>query len=456
MDRRNFMHYGSLAMGTTLIARVSRAEAQAAAAAAPPVVNQPPPRADVVAPGGQVAVLTPNGATLPWRVVDGVKVGHLIAEAVEHEFAPGLRAECWGYNGRTPGPTIEAVEGDRLRIYVSNRLPEPTSVHWHGIILPNGMDGVAGLNQPPIFPGETFLYEFTVRYPGTFMYHPHFDEMTQIALGMTGMLIVHPRRPRGPRVDRDFVLMTHEFRLNVGARRPDPNEMKDFNVLTFNSKAFPGTAPLVVGRGERIRIRLGNLSPMDHHPVHLHGLSFKVTATDGGYIPDTAQRPDTTVLVPVGSTRVIEFEPEEPGDWAMHCHMTHHVMTQMGHGLPPMMGADTRRLDQRMSRVMPQYMTMGRTGMGNMAEMEMPIPPNSLPMRGAQGPFSYIDMGGMFTILKVRDNPDHTDPASWYEYPPGSVAGPADPNRMHADGVTPPAAPLPKAPSDHGGHGSSK
>ncbi len=452
MDRRDFIQFGSLAVGAALVARASRADAQDAPAPGPPTPSRPPPRAPVVAPGGQIAVLTPNGSTLPWRVVGGVKVGHLVAEAVDHEFAPGLAAECWGYNGSTPGPTIEAVEGDRLRIYVSNRLAEPTSVHWHGVILPNGMDGVAGLNQRAIPPGETFVYEFTARYPGTFMYHPHFDEMTQIALGMTGMLIVHPRRPRGPRVDRDFALMTHEWRLDVGARRPDPNEMKDFNVLTFNSKAFPGTAPLVMGRGERVRIRLGNLSPMDHHPIHLHGLSFHVTATDGGTISESAQAPETTVLVPVGATRVIEFVPEEAGDWAMHCHMTHHVMTQMGHGLPPMLGADTRVLDRRMSRVLPQYMTMGTAGMGNMAEMEMPIPPNSLPMRASPGPFGHIDMGGMFTVLKVREDPDTADPAGWYTHPAGTVAGPADPARMSADGVTPPAAPPAHSPAGHGGH----
>ncbi|MBK6808481.1 MAG: copper oxidase [Sandaracinaceae bacterium] len=444
MDRRDFIRYGGLAAGAVIAARVSPAEAQqaqeaAAAAAAAPAT--PGARQPIVAPGGQPAVVTPNGSTLPLRTVNGVKVGHLIAEPVDHEFAPGLRAECWGYNGSTPGPTIEAVEGDTLRLYVSNRLPEPTTVHWHGIILPNGMDGVAGLTQRPIPRGETYVYEFTVRHPGTYMYHPHYDEMTQIALGMTGMLIVHPRRPRGPRVDRDFVMMTHEFRLNVGARRPDPNEMKDFNVLTFNSKVFPGTAPLVVGRGERVRIRLGNLSPMDHHPIHLHGLFFHVTATDGGYINESAQRPDTTVLVPVGSTRVIEFVPEELGDWAMHCHMTHHVMTQMGHGNPPMVGADSRNLDRRMARVMPEYMTMGQDGMGGMGEMDMPIPPNSLPMRGMHGPFSYIDMGGMFTVLKVREQPDATDPASWYQHPPGTVAGPAEAARMQADGVRAPRPP---------------
>jgi hypothetical protein len=252
---------------------------------------------------------------------------------------------------------------------------------------------------------------------------------------MAGMFIVHPRRSRGPRVDHDFALMTHEWKLDVGARRPDPNAMNDFNVLTFNSKAFPGTAPLVVGTGERVRIRLGNLSPMDHHPIHLHGLSFTTTATDGGYIPASAQVPETTVLVPVGSTRVIEFVAEEPGDWAMHCHMTHHVMLQMGHGLPNMVGADTRTLDRRMSRVVPEYMSMGQTGMGGMGEMEMEIPPNSAPMRGAKGPFSYIDMGGMFTVLKVRDRPTASDVTSWYRHPKGTVAGQADPARMAADGI---------------------
>ncbi len=436
MDRRNFIEYGGMALGAALVARASRAEAQALSAAAP--ATRPPARSAVAAPGGQLAVVTPNGSTLPLRTVGGVKVGHLIAEPVDHEFAPGLRAECWGYNGSTPGPTIEAVEGDRLRIYVSNRLPEPTTVHWHGLVLPNGMDGVAGLTQPAIPPGETYVYEFSVKYPGTYMYHPHFDEMTQIALGMAGMFIVHPKQPRGPRVDRDFVLMTHEWRLDVGAKRPDPAEMGDFNLLTFNSKAYPGTAPLVVGRGERVRIRLGNLSPMDHHPIHIHGLHFRLTATDGGYVPESAQHPDTTVLVPVGATRVIELVPEEAGDWAMHCHMTHHVMTQMGHGLPPLTGVDTTRLDQRMRRVMPGYMTMGTKGMGNMGDMDMPIPENSLPMRSTKGPFGSIDMGGMFTLLKVRDDPDTADPKGFYTHPPGTVAGRADPAKMAADGVKPP------------------
>lgn len=432
MDRRDFMKMGGLVAAGASLLRAGDALAEAPLASGSSSAPAAPGRGT-----GRSRLVTPNGRSFEWKMVGGVKVGHLVAHAFEHEFAPGLKAEVWGYNGGTPGPTIEAVEGDRIRIYVTNRLPEPTTVHWHGFVLPNGMDGVSGLSQKPIPPGETFKYEFTIRHPGTFMYHSHYDEMTQIALGMVGMFIVHPKVERGPRVDRDFVMMAHEWKLEAGARRPDPNAMSDFNLLTFNGKAFPATEPLLVGKGERVRIRLGNLGPMDHHPIHLHGLSFAVTATDGGYVPQSAQYPETTVLLPVGGTRVIEFTPEESGDWAMHCHMTHHVMMQMGHGLPNMVGADTRKLDRRMSRVLPAYMTMGTAGGGGMGEMPMPVPPNSLPMRGGDGPFSYIDMGGMFTVLKVRDDPERADPNGWYENPKGTVAGRASEAELAADGIVP-------------------
>ena len=433
MDRRKFVQFGVTAGGALLAANALAQQARPGTAPARPA----PKRA--VFPGGQVAVTTPNGTTLPLAEKNGIKIGHLVAMPVKNTFAPGLEADCWGYNGRTPGPTIEVVEGDRVRFYVTNKLPEPTTVHWHGVILPNGMDGVSGLNQRPIKPGETFLYEFTFRFPGTFMYHPHFDEMTQMALGMMGMIVVHPKQPKGSPVDRDFVLMTHEWKINPGARKPDPNAMTDFNVLTFNSKAFPGTEPLVVGRGERVRIRFGNLSAMDHHPIHFHGLAFDITATDGGVIPGSARHPDTTVLVPVGSTRVIEFVPDEPGDWAMHCHMTHHVMNQMGHGMGVVVGADARKIDSRVQALVPGYMTMGQTGMGDMAEMGMPTPKNSIPMMGGPGPFASVDMGGMFTILKVRDNPDTADPKGWYQHPKGTVAERADEAVMKADGIDPDA-----------------
>ncbi len=382
-------------------------------------------------------VVTPNSATLPFKVVDGVKVFHLVAEEVDHEFAPGLRAKCWGYNGQVHGPTIEAVEGDRVRVYVTNRLPEPTTVHWHAVFVPNGMDGVAGLNQRAIHPGETYKYEWTFRQFGTFMYHPHHDEMTQMALGMMGMIVVHPRNATpDDAVDRDFALLLGEWSIPIGAARPNPNEMTEFNVLTMNAKCFPGTDPLVTKRGDRVRIRIGNLSAMDHHPIHLHGHRFKIVATDGGSVPLSAIRYETTVLVPVGSTRTIEFLSDAPGDWAMHCHMSHHVMNQMGHGTPNMTGVDAGSIDDKAKSVVPDYMTMGQTGMGDMGAMGMPVPSNSIPMAGAKGPFGEITMGGMFTILKVRETVDASgaDPGP-YQEDPSRIASLATAEELARDGV---------------------
>jgi FtsP/CotA-like multicopper oxidase with cupredoxin domain len=381
------------------------------------------------------AVVVPNGKALPWKIVDGVKVYHLIAEEVDHEFAPGLRAKCWAYNGSVHGPLIEAVEGDRVRIFVTNRLPTATSVHWHGLLLPNGMDGVGGLNQKAIRPGETFKYEFTLHQFGTCMYHSHHDEMTQIGLGMTGLFVIHPRNRPDLRVDRDFAILLHEWRIDPGTSRPNPNEMTDFNILTMNAKAFPGTAPLVVKTGERVRIRIGNLSPMDHHPMHLHGYQFRITETDGGRIPESAQWPETTVLVPVGSTRTVEFVADEPGDWAFHCHMTHHVMNQMGHQFPNMIGVKPGAIDRKVQPVLPEYMTMGQHGMGDMAEMGMRVPENSIPMVGGPGKHDYITMGGMFTVLKVRDGiASYADPG-WYQNPPGTLASLATVGDLARNGI---------------------
>jgi len=394
-------------------------------------------------------VVTPNGATLPWKLVDGVKVYHLVAEPVTHEFAPGLEAECWGYNGRVHGPTIEAVEGDRVRIYVTNKLGAPTTVHWHGILLPCGMDGVGGLNQKVIRPGETFRYEFPLVQHGTYMYHSHHDEMTQMALGMLGLIVIHPREPTRPRPDRDYAYMLSEWKIVPGTRRPDPNEMTDFNVLTLNARVFPGTAPIVAKVGERVRLRFGNLSAMDHHPIHLHGYYFKLVETDGGEIPEAGQWPETTVLVNVGSTRTVELVADAPGDWAMHCHMTHHVMNQMGHEIPNMIGLRPGDLDGKVRRLLPDYMTMGQEGMGDMAEMGMRVPRNSIPMLGGTGPFDPITMGGMFTILKVREELEGDGDPGWYAYPEGSVATNATSAELARDGIEADSA---HAPIETGGH----
>jgi hypothetical protein len=210
--------------------------------------------------------------------------------------------------------------------------------------------------------------------------------------------------------------------------------MSDFNVLTFNSKAFPATEPLVAELGDLVRIRLGNLGPMDHHPIQLHGYAFEIVETDGGPIPKSARVPETATLVPVGTCRVLEFVADNPGDWPFHCHMTHHVMNQMGHDAPNLIGANTKDLDAKVGRVVPGYMTMGATGMGDMHQMQ--LPDNSISMVGGKGPFGTIDMGGMFTIVKVRKQLGDGDPG-WYEHPAGTVATKATDDELARDGIKP-------------------
>ncbi len=370
-----------------------------------------------------IPVVTPNGTTLSWTVEGGVKVFHLTAEPVKREFSPGFIVNCWGYNGQTPGPTIEAVEGDRVRIYVTNKLPAATTVHWHGLYLPSGMDGVSGLNQRPILPDETFVYEFTLRQSGTHMYHPHYDEMTQIGMGMMGFFIIHPKEPSAEeKVDRDFAIMLHEWFVPIGGATPNASVMLDFNYFTFNSTMWPKTEALVVKKGEKVRVRLANLS-MDSHPIHLHGYEFTVTAQGAQRMPLSARYQAVTVAVPVGDTRELEFVATEPGDWAFHCHKTHHVMAGMAHDIPNMLGVDQSGLQEKIRKFLPNYMSMGESGMGEMFEMgdAMESPPNYIKI-GSTGPFGIIQMSGMFTVLKVRETLNGYNDPGWYKHPPGTVA----------------------------------
>ena len=383
--------------------------------------TQPPP----APPSGQPfqPVVTLNGWSLPWRMNDGVKEFHLIAEPVVREIAPGMTAHLWGYNGQSPGPTIECVEGDRVRLFVTNKLPEYTTIHWHGVRVPHGMDGVAGLTQPPIQPGETWVYEFEMRHAGTFMYHPHADDMVQIAMGLMGSIVVHPRDPMDRAVDRDFVFLMSAYHIEPGSYTPRVHTHTDFNLWTWNSRVFPGIAPLVARQGDRVRVRLGNLT-MTNHPIHLHGHSFEVAGTDGGWVPETARWPEATIDVGVGQMRAIEFIADAPGDWAFHCHKTHHTMNAMGHEVMTSIGVDFEDAAEKLRGLVPRYMVMGDRGMAEMASMQMELPENTLPMMTGEGPHGPIGMGGMFTVVKVRpDQPpgDYSDPG-WYEPPPGSMA----------------------------------
>ena len=419
-------------------------------------------------PANYLPVQTLNGWTLPYQLRDGVKEFHLVAEPVEHEFAPGCVAKCWGYNGSTPGPTLEAVAGDRVRILVTNRLGEATSVHWHGLYLPSGMDGVSGLSQPHIQPGETYAYEFTLKQHGSHMYHPHADELVQLGVGMMGMFIIHPRAGEQRAVDRDYCMLLHNWALQPGTWRPDPSIMTEFNLWSINSKVFPAIAPMVARSGERVRVRIGNLS-MHEHPMHLHGTQFEVTGGDGGRWPAERWRTEVTELVAVGQMRDIEFVAIA-GDWAFHCHKSHHTMNAMGHGIPNPLGVDQSGVAQALRKVLPSYMAMGRHGMsehsGHIAMGMLEGPPNTLAMAVGEGPFGPLEMGGMFTVLKVRDDlarGDYGDPG-WYAHPPGTVAQrvSSDPDfgqpvRYRGAAPAPPAAPRarPAMPGmDHGHHES--
>jgi FtsP/CotA-like multicopper oxidase with cupredoxin domain len=435
LSRRNFLNGSAVALaGAAVLGARSEAAIPEAPATASPAM-QPP----LAPPAGQdyQPVVTLNGWTLPWRSNGEWKEFHLVAEPVVREFAPGMSVNLWGYNGQAPGPTIEAVEGDKVRIFVTNKLPEHTSVHWHGMLVPNGMDGVGGLTQLHIPPGKTFVYKFTLKKSGTFMYHPHSDEMVQMAMGMMGMVVVHPRDGAHARVDRDFVFIMSSYDVTPGASLPNVMEMTDFNMWTWNARVFPGIDVMPVRLGDRVRIRMGNLT-MTNHPIHLHGHDFRVTSTDGGWIPESAQFLEATTDVPVGAVRVLEFVADAPGDWAFHCHKSHHTMNAMGHKLKNFIGVPERPLAQALE----------------------PLPPNTLPMMTGTGPFGGIEMGGMFTLVKVREGlaaGDYRDPG-WYAHPQGSVAYEVDareagePPRQEPSQAQEAAEPAPEMPQGHDHH----
>jgi hypothetical protein len=301
-----------------------------AAAQAPTTSSGPRPAPRT--PSGFSPVIAPDLTALPFERDGAVKVFKLVAEPVKQEVLPGKVFDLWGYNGSAPGPTIEVVEGDRVRVLFENRLPEPTTVHWHGLEVPIEMDGVPAISQPEVPPGGRFTYEFTLHQHGTFFYHSH--GAMQEMMGMLGLFIIHPRTAYAPPVQKDFAIVLQEYAVLPNNTIPNSLSM-EFNWLTFNGKAAPATTPMLVKLGERVRLRLVNIG-MDHHPIHLHGMQFEVTGTEGGRIPEALWYPQNTVLVGVAQARVIEFKAKSPGDWMLHCHLPHHMMNQMVSMVGPM------------------------------------------------------------------------------------------------------------------------
>jgi FtsP/CotA-like multicopper oxidase with cupredoxin domain len=283
---------------------------------------------------GPAPFVAPDIPKLPFKVENGVKVFELVSMPVQQEFHPGIFMNVFGYNGSMPGPTIEVNQGDRVRIVVTNELPEDTFLHWHGFELPIQYDGAATLTQNPIKPGTSMVYEFDIHEEGTFFYHSHVA--MQEAFGQVGFFIVHPKKVFDPPVDRDFGLLFQNFHIGPTQTVSDSWAM-DWNWHTINGKSGPFTTPLVCKHGERVRVRLLDFSPMQHHPVHLHGHTFWVTGHEGARIPKSAWVPRNTELIAVAQASDFEFVANNPGDWIFHCHMVHHMMNHMVRQVGPRM-----------------------------------------------------------------------------------------------------------------------
>ena len=292
------------------------------------------------------------------------------------------------------------------------------------MLLPNGMDGVGGLTQPHIKPGKTFVYEFELRKSGTFMYHPHADEMVQMAMGMMGFFVVHPRDPelhaRRPRLRLPAHRLRHRSRhLCAEGQRDDGLQPVD-----LEQPRVPGHRPLVVAKGDRVRVRVGNLT-MTNHPIHMHGYDFEVTCTDGGWVRPEARWPEVTIDIPVGAMRAFEFVADrarrlgDPLPQVAPHHERHGSRRADLHRR-----RQARRSRGQIEALVPDYMAMGSAGMADMGEMEMPLPDNTLPMMTGFGQFGPIEMGGMFSVVKVREGlaPDDYKDPGWYKHPPGTVA----------------------------------
>jgi manganese oxidase len=322
--RRTFLEKG-LSLGATALAS-SRVLAEAAVAPPSHESRVRNPRTSVDSGSVMNApVVTTDIGDLPFTMDRNTKVFRLTAEVVRQKIHPLKFIDLWGFSGSAPGPTIQVNQGDRVRVIFENHLPEPTSMHWHGIEDTIANDGMPGISQPPVEPGGRFVYEFDVHQEGTYFYHSHMA-MQEMA-GMLGGFIMHPKEPYRPHCDKDFLIHLQEYAVLPSNTVPNTMSM-EFNWLLLNGKAGPATTPLIVRLGERVRIRFVNLG-MDHHPMHMHGHTFYVTGTEGGRIPETAWWPGNTVLVGVAQARVIEFVANNPGDWMLHCHLPHHMMNQM-------------------------------------------------------------------------------------------------------------------------------
>lgn len=252
------------------------------------------------------------GTKLDYKLDGDVKVFELTCKEVDWEVQPGTIIKAMTYNGIVPGPFIRVTEGDKIRINVKNVMSQSTAVHFHGLHMPNKMDGVPFITQEPIKPGGTFTYEFVAKPAGTHMYHSHHNAAEQVTKGLLAACIVDPKdTSKEPQVDQEYLMVLND--TGIG--------------LTINGKSFPATQPLTAKVGQKIRIRYMNEGLLIH-PMHLHGMYQTVIAKDGAMLP--APYLADTLTVGPGERFDVIVDCQEPGAWAFHCHILTHAESQHG------------------------------------------------------------------------------------------------------------------------------
>jgi manganese oxidase len=352
-------------------------------------------------PDPYLPMLSPDLKNLPHEMDGAVRVFKLIAEPVKCKIAPFKTIDAWGYNGSCPGPTIQVQQGERVRIIFENRLPESTSIHWHGLEVPIDQDGVPWLTQKPIAPGEKYTYEFTVHQEGTFFYHSH--GAMQEMMGMIGFFVAHPERAYRPHADHDFGVILQEWAVLPSNTVPNTSAM-EYNWLTFNGVSAPAITPMIARLGSRVRLRIVNLG-MDHHPIHLHGNQFVQTGTEGGRAPESSWYPMNTVLVGVAQARVVEFEAKYPGSWMVHCHLPHHMMNSMMDLLRDRQITTAAQTDPQ---ALSQMMTLAKT-VGFEHVHHSPIADDAESVKGFPQD-AFMEMGMDSVVAKPET---HGLPANW-------------------------------------------
>jgi FtsP/CotA-like multicopper oxidase with cupredoxin domain len=260
------------------------------------------------------------------RLEGAVKVFDLDLSVIEWNILPDQQVMAYAFNRQVPGPTLRVTEGDRVRLNVTNNLPEETSVHWHGLVVPNEMDGPAFITQPPIEPGETYTYEYTVSQAGTFFYHSHLEPDRQQALGMYGALIIDASQPTSEEWDLEYTIQLQEWLEREGYTYPAMlMEGALPNFFTINGKAYPATDTIRMEVGQRVLLRFIGSNNNFIHPMHTHGGPFEIVATDGNRVPEGARILKDTVNVGPGERYDVVWTGREPGRWLLHCHIPHHT-----------------------------------------------------------------------------------------------------------------------------------